>query len=139
IFDRTTGTNRLVSHTSASATTAAQLPVSMAGLSVSGDGSYVAFSSPATNLVVQDRNNRYDLFGYSTRDAAPPVTIQSVLVNQGSQQRSVVTGLSVAFSTLVTLPANPAAAFRLTRTGPGGPVGDVTLNVDLSGSTALQT
>ena len=32
----------------------------------------------------------------------------------------------VVFSTLVTLPVNPAAAFRLTRTGPGAQVGDVT-------------
>ena len=34
---------------------------------------------------------------------------------------------------------DPATAFRLTRLGPGGPTGDVTLAVDLSGSTATQT
>jgi len=50
-----------------------------------------------------------------------------------------VTSATIVFSTLVTLPLNPAAAFRLTRTGPGGPVGDVTLAVDLSGSTTTKT
>src|SRR5262249_34698575 len=45
----------------------------------------------------------------------------------------------VTFSGLVTLPTDPTAAFKLTRLGPGGPTGDVTLAVDLSGSTATQT
>lgn len=139
LFDRVTGTNRLVSHTPASATTAsAQTQAILLDMAVSGDGSFVAFSSLATNLVEGDRNNSYDLFGYST-SAAAPIAVQSVQVNDGSPQRSIVTNLTVAFSTLVTLPANLASAFRLTRTGPGGPVGDVALAVDLSGSTALQT
>jgi hypothetical protein len=67
------------------------------------------------------------------------VILPTVAVNDGSPQRSRVTQLTVAFPGQVTLPANPAAAFRLTRLGPGGPVGDVTLAVDLSGSTATQT
>jgi hypothetical protein len=70
----------------------------------------------------------------SASGGAPTVT-----VNDGTAQRSRVTQLTVAFPGLATLPANPVAAFRLTRLGPGGPTGDVTLAVDLSGSTATQT
>jgi hypothetical protein len=66
-------------------------------------------------------------------------TVVGVRVNDGSAQRSLVTSRAVTFSNLVALPADPAAAFRLTRLGPGGPTGDVTLAVDLSGSTAAQT
>jgi predicted outer membrane repeat protein len=64
-----------------------------------------------------------------------PVQAETVAVNGGAAQRSRVTELTVAFSHPVTLPANPAAAFRLTRVGPGAPA-DVTFTVDLSGSTA---
>ena len=42
-------------------------------------------------------------------------------------------------NTLVTLPPTPTDAFRLTRTGPGAPAGDVTLAVDLSDSSATRT
>ena len=65
--------------------------------------------------------------------------VQSVLVNGGAAQRSRVTNATVIFDSAVTLPATPAAAFRLTRTGPGGPTGDVTVAVDLSASTTAQT
>jgi hypothetical protein len=66
--------------------------------------------------------------------AAPRV--QGVQVNDGSAQRSRVTSVTVTFSGLVVLPAD---AFQLTRLGPGSPTGNVTLAVDLSGSTATQT
>jgi hypothetical protein len=65
--------------------------------------------------------------------------ITSVAVNGGAAQRSRVTELTVTFNAPATLPADPAAAFRLTRTGPNGPTGDVALAVDLSASTAAQT
>jgi hypothetical protein len=61
--------------------------------------------------------------------------VQSVVVNAGSAQRSQVTNLTVTFGSTVTLPANLADAFRLTKIGGG----DVTLSVDLSTSTATQT
>ena len=54
------------------------------------DGSFVAFSSSANNLVAGDRNNSYVVFGYSTRDVSPPVTVQSVEVKDASSQRSTV-------------------------------------------------
>jgi streptogramin lyase len=48
--------------------------------------------------------------------AAPP-KVAGVVVNGGSAQRSLVTQIQVAFDQHVTLPANPADAFRLTRQG----------------------
>jgi hypothetical protein len=76
-------------------------------------------------------------------DNEPPLAqVAAVAVNGGAAQRSRVTEITVTFNTLVTFaggPANAAAAFRLTRIGPGAPAGDVTLAVDLSGSTAART
>src|SRR5262249_50189075 len=69
-------------------------------------------------------------------------TVRSVVVNAGQAnlvQRSMVTSLTVTFSAPVTFAGRPTAAFQLTRTGPDGPSGNVTLAVDLSGSTATQT
>jgi hypothetical protein len=69
---------------------------------------------------------------------APP-NVESVAVNGGADQWSRVTEITVTFDSVVTFAGAPAAAFRLTRTGPGAPAGDVTLTVDLSGSTATRT
>jgi hypothetical protein len=63
----------------------------------------------------------------------------AVAVNGGAAQRSRVTQVTVRWDSAVTLPADLSAVFRLTRTGPGGPAGDVALAVDLSGSTVAQT
>jgi hypothetical protein len=64
-----------------------------------------------------------------TRLALPAV--QSVVVNDGSAQRSRVTSLTVTFNAVVALPANPADAFTLSRVG-GNTVG---LNVATSTAT----
>jgi autotransporter-associated beta strand protein len=68
-----------------------------------------------------------------------PPRVASVRVNDGSSQRSKVTDVTVTFSTTMAFAGIPSAAFRLTRTGPGTPSGDVAVMVDLSGSTASQT
>src|SRR6476619_7142570 len=60
-----------------------------------------------------------------------------VVVNDGSAQRSMVTGLTVNFNQVVRFagaPENATAAFALR-----GPTGPVALTVDLSGSTPGQT
>lgn len=44
-----------------------------------------------------------------------PARIESVIINLGAAQRSLVTSLSVTFDQKVTLPANPTDAFRLSR------------------------
>lgn len=68
--------------------------------------------------------------------------VSSVAVNAGQAnllQRSAVTSITVTFDRLVGFVGAASAAFRLSRIGPGAPTGDVTLTVDLTGSTATQT
>jgi hypothetical protein len=72
-------------------------------------------------------------------DNNDPFQVQSAKINGGAVQRSRVTDITIAFTGLATLPANPADAFRLTRLDPDGPTADVTLAVDPSASTATQT
>jgi len=68
--------------------------------------------------------------------AAPRVS--RILVNGGAAQRSRVTQVRVAFDEHVTLPANPADAFRLVRQGDGAAV-QVAAGVDDSGSGTAVT
>lgn len=72
-----------------------------------------------------------------------PARVASVQVNDGSVQRSRVTGVTVRFDRAVITPADAAQAFKLIRTGPGAPSGEpaglVTLAADLSASTPTQT
>jgi len=68
----------------------------------------------------------------------PPAKVASAVVN-GTGQRSRVTDLTITWNEVVTLPPVPAVAFQLERIGPGGPNGNVSLSVDLSGSTPTQT
>jgi hypothetical protein len=65
--------------------------------------------------------------------------VSSVVVNGGAAQRSMVTQATVTFSRLVAFTGQTAAAFQMARTGPGTPTSNVTLAVDLTGSTATQT
>jgi hypothetical protein len=67
------------------------------------------------------------------------VQATAILVNGGAAQRSMVTSITVRFNSLVTFAGSSVGAFQLTRTGPGGPTGAVTIAVDLSGSTATRT
>jgi len=80
-----------------------------------------------------------DIGAYELQVATPP-GVADFKVNDGAVQRSRVTSLTVTFSTLVTLGGGtPEQAFQLQRTGPGTPVDNVGLIVDLSGSTPTQT
>ncbi|MBX7106555.1 MAG: hypothetical protein K1X57_20940 [Gemmataceae bacterium] len=69
------------------------------------------------------------------QDIDPP-TVTTIIVNDGSPQRSRVTSLTVTFSEPVNL---TPSTFQLSRTGPGGPTGNVTLAVSTSASTSTQT
>jgi hypothetical protein len=80
-----------------------------------------------------------DALGVGTILDNDPLQVSSAKVNGGAVQRSRVTDITVAFTGLATLPANPADAFRLTRLNPDGSTADVTLAVDPSASTATQT
>jgi sugar lactone lactonase YvrE len=68
-----------------------------------------------------------------------PLQVSSAKINSGAAQRSRVTDITVAFTGLASMPANPVDAFRLTRLNPDGSTADVTLAVDPSASTATQT
>jgi hypothetical protein len=81
------------------------------------------------------QNGRLDIGAVELQQ---PARVASVMVNDGTAQRSRVTSVTVTFNTVVSFAGSPASAFRLTRTSPGAPA-DVTLAVDLTGSTALQT
>ncbi|HTK78725.1 MAG TPA: Ig-like domain-containing protein [Gemmataceae bacterium] len=65
-----------------------------------------------------------------------PVSVQSVVIDNGTAQRSMVRSVTVSFSGLVTFVGPVVNAFQMVRTGS---TGNVTLAVDLSGSTAIQT
>jgi hypothetical protein len=67
------------------------------------------------------------------------VSVQSLMIDNGTAQRSMVRSVTVTFSGLVSFAGPAANAFQLTRTGPGTPNGNVTIAADLSGSTATQT
>jgi hypothetical protein len=102
-------------------------------------------SNPA-NLAYDQRDASFPrVFGLAADIGAFEVqqsTVPSVVVNAGQAnlvQRSMVTSLTVTFGGVVTFAGPAGGAFRLQRTGPGGTLGDVTLAVDLSGSTATQT
>jgi autotransporter-associated beta strand protein len=64
-----------------------------------------------------------------------PGSVQSVTVDDGAGQRSLVRSLTVTFSGVVSFAGPAANAFQLARTGGG----NVLLAVDLTGSTATQT
>jgi hypothetical protein len=63
-----------------------------------------------------------------------PATVQSVVVNDGLPQRSMVTSLTVTFNTIVGFPLGVDTSFRLT-----GPNGAVALTADRSQSTLTKT
>jgi hypothetical protein len=77
-------------------------------------------------------------FELQTTSGTPPkMGATPVVINGGSASRSMVTTLSVAFSTVVTLPANIASAFTLVRTGGGAvTIGSATA-ATVSGATVV--
>jgi hypothetical protein len=100
-----------------------------------GAETFVVNLSNAAGAVITDAQ----AVGTIADNEPPLLQVAAAAVNGGAAQRSRVTELTVTFNAVATLPADLAAAFRLTRLGPGGPAGDVTLAVDLSGSTAART
>lgn len=65
--------------------------------------------------------------------------IDSIVVDDGSAQRSQIRYFTVTFNAPVIMPPNAADGFVLQRVGPGSPVGSVNLSVDTSASTPIQT
>jgi hypothetical protein len=88
LYDRVTGTNALVSHTSGSATTATGKSLTAV---LSADGSYVAFESEATGIAAgqADANNTYDTFLY---DVAAGTS--SLISHTGASATTTANGFS---------------------------------------------
>jgi photosystem II stability/assembly factor-like uncharacterized protein len=94
--------------------------------STDGGGSWWPLSTGLTNRVVfdltldpHDRNVLYAATNGGSifrLDLSPAPTVESVVVNDGSAQRSMVTSLTVTFSTVVRL---DPGAFELVRQGGG--------------------
>jgi len=85
-------------------------------------------------------NGAADIGAFEVQSSLPSVS--SAVVNAGqvnTVQRSAVTNVTVTFDRVVTFAGAPSAAFQLARISPGAPTGNVTLTVDLTGSTATQT
>jgi hypothetical protein len=95
---------------------------------------------PGSYYVAVGSHGGYGDAGQYTVSVFPALAqVASVPVNGGAAQRSHVAEVTVTFSAAVTPPSDPRLAFRLTRTGPGGPAADVALTVDLSASTPART
>jgi hypothetical protein len=74
----------------------------------------------------------FNIFG--TRN---PPTVQSVVVNGGAAQRSMVTSISVVFSAQVGFTSTPAAAFTLTRVADGAAVSFTATATVVMGETVV--
>jgi predicted outer membrane repeat protein len=80
-----------------------------------------------------------DIGAFEGAAATPGPTVTAFTVNNGAAQRSRVTTFKVTFSEAVTFPSGIAAAFELSRTGPGGPTGLVNLSLVQSGNDVTIT
>jgi pimeloyl-ACP methyl ester carboxylesterase len=82
---------------------------------------YTTPGSYVVTVTVSDNDSGVGRDAVLVTVVAPP-TVQSVVLNDGSAQRSMVTSITVTFSGSVALPANQADALQLVKQG-GGPVG----------------
>jgi hypothetical protein len=85
------------------------------GSVVGASKSFVINLTSPTNAVAADMQGVATLYGQ-------PPRVQSYMVNDGSNQRSRVTSLTVNFDQVVSLPTNAASAFQLVRQSDGAPV-----------------
>jgi hypothetical protein len=89
VRDRQTGTTRRASV----ATSGLQANNFSIAAGISGDGRYVLFSSPATNLVGNDSNSQYDVFRY---DQLTGTTLRVSLSTTGTQGSSHSLGTDIS-------------------------------------------
>jgi hypothetical protein len=105
------------------------------GANLSSDQRGLPFARNVQVLGTQSDGDYTDIGAFEMQQQSPPL-ILGVVVNDGAAQRSEVTSITVTFSTIVTLPANPADAFQLVVTGTTTTVG---LTADTSLSRPTQT
>ena len=118
--------------------TPTRLPLAGSPVINAGDPSFASPPGPSND----ERGSGYARVQFGRVDIgaaeAQVGRVAAVVVNGGALQRSRVTDLTITFSSVVTLPANPASAFTLINTT-AQPNVAVNLSVDLSGSTPTQT
>jgi len=100
------------------------LGIELSDIDVMIDGAQDVVGNPQSPLAIND------LFDIDTKNPKA----ESIQVNDGSIQRSMVTSLTVKFSEVVTLTGTAEGAFSLI-----GPNGAALLAVDVSGSSPTQT
>src|SRR5205807_5847096 len=89
-------------------------------LALNYDGSVLTFTSYADNLVGNDFNTFTDVFAY----VQSPPKVQSLQINDGTAQRSMVRTVTVNFDQPVSFTGDPAAAFSLVHSSlPTVPIG----------------
>jgi len=97
----------------------------------------VAIDSNGDFLIGWDGDNY--IFGQRFASSGNPPQLADLQINNGSSQRSLVTSLSITFSENVTFPNGTGTAFQLSRTGPGGPIGNIVLNAVASANVVTLT
>ncbi|MBX7103983.1 MAG: hypothetical protein K1X57_07870 [Gemmataceae bacterium] len=109
LYDRLNGKSRLASFDVSNFNVGSN--DSHRSLTINHNGTVIAYTSEATNLVTDDLNRYTDVFAYVTL----PPTITSIKVADGSAQRSVVRTLTVTFDQPVMFAGDPAGAFVVRR------------------------
>jgi len=98
---------------------------------INSTGSAVLMISPSDNFVTSDFNGWTDLFAYVT----PPPRVQSIQINDGSPQRSVIRSITISFDDAVFLTGNPFSMVR----DQGGEVGGVQWTVGSENKSVMLT
>ncbi|HTK74902.1 MAG TPA: FG-GAP-like repeat-containing protein [Gemmataceae bacterium] len=105
-------------------------------------GQYLAAADFNNNgsqdLIVVGAVNRVTVLDNTSTTSALP-SVSGVAINNGAAQRSMVQSVTVNFSGLVNFVGGQAAAANAFQLRQAGSSTNVTVNVDLSGSTATQT
>jgi predicted outer membrane repeat protein len=96
-------------------------PVDIAGVPNVGDGTDIGAVEVQSGVVT------------------PPPTVNTILINNGDVQRSLVTSIKVTFSEAVMFPAGIANAFVVERIALGGPLGNVAFDALQTGSDVVIT
>jgi len=108
VYDRLLGTMKLASYAVNDPLVGTGVDTYQSNPVLSYDGSVISYVSAADNLVTGDFNAKRDVFASLT----PPPRIQSIQINDGSPQRSVIRSVTVNFDDSVFVVGNPFQVVR---------------------------
>jgi len=97
LYDRLTNTNQLVSHSNTNIVQSGDAASSEP--TISRNGAVIVFSSQADDMVPADANGLVDIFAFVQQ----PPRVQSIEINDGSVQRSVIRSMTITFDDYVFL------------------------------------